>query len=213
MSTGVTRGAWVRRALFGSVLIALLVLGGTVVRVWQVARVDDRTRADVIVVLGAAQYNGKPSAIFEARLAKAKRLYEEGVATTIVTTGGKKSGDNFTEADAGALWLKRNGVPANAMLAVGEGSDTLRSLQAVANEVHRLGLKTAVLVSDPWHGLRARAMAEDAGLEAWTSPVHSGPIVQTREIQFRYIWRETRALLFYRLTKTPATDFGGTDVG
>ncbi|SDY11396.1 Uncharacterized SAM-binding protein YcdF, DUF218 family [Amycolatopsis xylanica] len=202
-----------RRALFGSVLIALLVLGGTVVRVWQVARVDDRTRADVIVVLGAAQYNGKPSAIFEARLAKAKRLYEEGVATTIVTTGGKKSGDNFTEADAGALWLKRNGVPANAMLAVGEGSDTLRSLQAVANEVHRLGLKTAVLVSDPWHGLRARAMAEDAGLEAWTSPVHSGPIVQTREIQFRYIWRETRALLFYRLTKTPATDFGGTDVG
>jgi uncharacterized SAM-binding protein YcdF (DUF218 family) len=206
-------GGWVRRTVFGTLLIIVVVLGGTAFRVWQDARSDVRTPADVIVVLGAAQYNGTPSKIFEARLAKAKTLYEEGVAKTIITSGGKKSKDNYTEAAAGAQWLRRAGVPAADTIAVGTGNDTLRSLRAVADEVHKRGWRTAVLVSDPWHSLRATIMAEDAGLEAWPSPVHRGPIVQTRETQFRYIFRETGALLFYQLTKTPADDFGGTDVG
>src|SRR5438067_2299461 len=108
----------------------LLVVGGTAFRVWQVARDDTREHADVIVVLGAAQYNGRPSEIFQARLAKAKQLYDDGVASTIVTAGGKKAEDNFTEAEAGALWLQKRGVPVSATLAVGEGSDTLRSMRA-----------------------------------------------------------------------------------
>jgi uncharacterized SAM-binding protein YcdF (DUF218 family) len=206
-------GGWVRRTLFGTVLVVLLVLGGTAFRVWQYARGDDRTHADVIVVLGAAQYNGTPSAIFEARLAKAKELYNEGVAKTIITSGGKKTKDNFTEAAAGAQWLQRAGVPASATIPVGLGSDTLRSLRAVSDEAAKHGWHTAVLVSDPWHSLRATKMADDVGLEAWSSPTHHGPIVQTRETQFRYIYRETGALLFYLLTKTPADDIGSTDIG
>jgi uncharacterized SAM-binding protein YcdF (DUF218 family) len=206
-------GVWVRRSVFGTLLILLLGIGGTAFRVWLVARGDDRTPADTIVVLGAAQYNGKPSKIFEARLSKAKELYDEGVAKTIVTTGGKKTLDNYTEAAAGALWLVRAGVPASATIAVGEGNDTLRSLRAVSDEVHRRGWHTAVLVSDPWHSLRARTMARDVGMQAWASPTHHGPIVQTRATQIRYILRETGALLFYRLTMTPADDLGGTDVG
>jgi len=199
-----TRANWVRRTLAGFLLIVVALIGGTAFRVWQVAREDVRDRADVIVVLGAAQYNGRPSEIFQARLAKAKTLYDQGVAKVIVTAGGKKADDNYTEAHAGAQWLRKRGVPASATLPVGEGSDTLRSLRAVAEQVQQRGWKTAVLVSDPWHSFRARVMADDLGLDAWTSPTHRGPIVQARETQARYIVRETGALLYYRLTRFPA---------
>ncbi|WP_409494838.1 YdcF family protein [Amycolatopsis sp. cmx-11-12] len=198
-----TRANWVRRIVAGALLVVVAVIGGTAFRVWQVAREDVRDQADVIVVLGAAQYNGRPSEIFQARLAKAKALYDQGVAKTIVTAGGKKADDNYTEAHAGAQWLRKRGVPASATLPVGEGSDTLRSLRAVAEQVQKRGWKTAVLVSDPWHSFRARVMADDLGLESWTSPTHHGPVVQTRETQARYIVRETGALLYYRLTKSP----------
>lgn len=208
-----TTVSWVRRALFGTVLVAALTIAGTAFRVWQVARVDDRTQADVIVVLGAAQYNGTPSPIFQARLRHAKQLYEAGVAQVIITAGGNRVGDEYTEASAGAEWLIEQGVPKASTLPVGEGRDTLGSLRAVATTVAQRGWHTAVLVSDPWHSLRARTMAGDVGMDAWTSPTHSGPVVQTRETQAMYIFRETGALLFYLLTKTPADDIGGTGLG
>jgi uncharacterized SAM-binding protein YcdF (DUF218 family) len=208
-----TRASWLRRITFGAVLVLLVVVGGTAFRVWQVARENDRTQADVIVVLGAAQYNGKPSDIFSARLEKAKQLYDAGVAKTIVTAGGKKAADNFTEAQAGALWLTKHGVPRSATIAVGEGSDTLRSLRAVSDQVQARGWRTAVLVSDPWHSFRSRTMAEDLGLDAWTAPTHSGPIVQERGTQVRYIFRETGALLFYKLAKSPADELFDTMLG
>jgi uncharacterized SAM-binding protein YcdF (DUF218 family) len=104
-------------------------------------------------------------------------------------------------------------VPPSAIIAVGQGNDTLRSLRAVSDELHVRGWHTAVLVSDPWHSLRAKTMAEDVGIQAWASPTHHGPIVQTRATQFRYIVRETGALLFYRLTMLPADELGGTAVG
>jgi uncharacterized SAM-binding protein YcdF (DUF218 family) len=202
-----------RRALFGTLLVVTLTIGGTAFRVWQVARVDDRTEADVLIVLGAAQYNGKPSPIFQARLQHAKQLYEDGVAKVIITAGGNRAGDEYTEASAGAHWLIEQGVPKASTLPVGEGRDTLGSLRAVADVVAQHGWHTAVLVSDPWHSLRARTMADDVGMDAWTSPTHSGPIVQTRQTQAMYIFRETGALLFYLVTKTPADDIGGTGLG
>jgi uncharacterized SAM-binding protein YcdF (DUF218 family) len=198
--------------LLGSVLVAVLVIGGTAFRVWQVARVDDRRPVDVVVVLGAAQYDGGPSPIFASRLRHAQRLYEQGLAARIVTVGGNRTGDNFTEAEAGQRYLVERGVPISVVLAVGEGSDTLGSLRAVAAEADRRGWKTALVVSDPWHSLRARTMSRDAGLAAWSSPTRSGPVVQTRATQARYIVRETGALLYYRLThasaETPGTGLG-----
>jgi uncharacterized SAM-binding protein YcdF (DUF218 family) len=198
--------------VLGVLLVGGLVVGGTGFRVWQVARDDDRAQADVVVVLGAAQYNGNPSKVLEARLNHAKTLFESGVAAHIVTGGGRRAGDNYTEAGAGARWLTAHGVPRDRVIEVDKGADTLGTLQAVADEVKARGWHSAVIVSDPWHSLRARVMAHDEGLLAWTSPTRSGPIVQTREIQGKYILRETAALLYYRVFNAPADDIG-VDLG
>jgi uncharacterized SAM-binding protein YcdF (DUF218 family) len=200
------------RLVLGTVLVGALVVGGTLFRVWQVARVDDRDRADVVVVLGAAQYGGTPSAVLGSRLDHAARLWRDGVAPVIVTVGGRRPGDTYTEADAGRNYLTSYGVPKDAVVPIGEGRDTLESLRAVAQRAEAVGWHTAVIVSDPWHSLRARTMADDLGLAAWTSPTRSGPIVQTRTIQARYIVRESAALLHYRFTHAPA-ESSGTDLG
>ncbi|RKT53187.1 YdcF family protein [Saccharothrix australiensis] len=199
----------VQRALIGALVVGFLVVGGTAFRVWQVAREDDRTHADMAVVLGAAQYNGVPSEVLEARLEHARRLFRQGVVEYIATTGGRQPGDNFTEGEAGRIWLEEHGVPADRILEVGEGADTLGSIRALAAAARAKSLKTAVIVSDPWHSLRARTMAEDEGLDAWTSPTRSGPNVQTRETQLFYIRRETGALLYYHLMKAPVDAFDG----
>lgn len=180
--------------------MALVLVGGTAVRVWQVARIDDTTPADAIVVLGAAQYSGTPSWVFEARLEQAYKLFERGVAPQVITVGGKQEGDEYTEAASGKMFLAERGVPSGDITAVETGSDTLHSIEAVRDEMASQGINTAVLVSDPWHSLRARTMARDAGLDAWTSPTRQGPAVFTRESQVHGIVRETGALLWYQLT-------------
>jgi uncharacterized SAM-binding protein YcdF (DUF218 family) len=156
--------------------------------------------SDAIVVLGSAQYNGVPSSIFAARLEHAKALFDKGVAPMIVTVGGKAAGDQFTEAEAGEEYLAQAGVPSDALLAVPEGADTLESMRAVSTAFDENGWHSAVLVTDPWHVMRAQRMAQDAGIDAESSPTRQGPAVQTRTTQFRYILRETAAYLLYRAT-------------
>ncbi|MDI2031715.1 YdcF family protein [Saccharopolyspora sp. TS4A08] len=205
-------GRILSRALLGTLLVVVLVIGGTAIRVWQVARADDRQPVDIVVVLGAAQYHGKPSDILEARLEQALGLYEDGLTDYIVTVGGRKAGDTYTEAQAGKNWLVENGVPRDKIVDVDVGSDTLGSMQAVTDLAEQRRWDTALIVSDPWHSLRARTMATDMGLESWASPARSGPVVQTREIQMKYIVRETGALLYYRLTHAPA-ELNGDGLG
>jgi uncharacterized SAM-binding protein YcdF (DUF218 family) len=183
-----------------AVLAALLVVTSTALAIWWTARQDSRPSSDAIVVLGSAQYNGVPSSIFEARLEHAIALYDDGVAPVIVTVGGKADGDQFTEAEAGQRYLADAGVPDDALLAVPEGVDTLESMRAVSTAFTGRGWSSAVLVSDPWHAMRAERMAEDVGLAAESSPTRQGPAVQTRATQFRYILRETAAYLLYRAT-------------
>ena len=186
----------VRRVVALGVLAVLVLVGGTATRVWWVARQDDRRPSDVIVVLGASQFDGRPSSVFEARLEHAKTLYEAKVAPRVVTVGGSAPGDRYTEAAAGKTYLNANGVP--DVVAVGEGRDTLQSLQAVDRMMVKQGWHTAVLVTDPWHSLRSRRMATDLHLSAVTSPTHRGPSVRTRGTEARYIARETAAYLYYR---------------
>lgn len=187
--------------LVGAVVGAVLLLvGSTGLAIWWTARQDARPSSDAIVVLGSAQYNGVPSSIFEARLEHALQLYEAGVAPVVVTVGGKAAGDAFTEAESGRDYLASAGMPADALLAVPEGVDTLESMRAVASAFTERGWSSAVLVTDPWHAMRAERMAEDAGMTATSSPTRQGPAVQTRDTQFRYIVRETAAYLLYRAT-------------
>jgi uncharacterized SAM-binding protein YcdF (DUF218 family) len=193
-------GRLVARVLGAVVSAALLLVASTALAIWWTARQDARPSSDAIVVLGSAQYNGVPSSIFEARLEHALRLYEEDVAPVIVTVGGRAAGDEYTEAEAGREYLADAGVPDDALLAVQEGADTLESMRAVATEFTGRGWSTAVLVTDPWHAMRAERMAEDAGMEVTSSPTRQGPAVQTRTTQFRYILRETAAYLLYRAT-------------
>jgi uncharacterized SAM-binding protein YcdF (DUF218 family) len=214
MGSGVWR--WVRRWLWrgvvGFVLVAVLVVGTTAFRVWQFGRVDQHPKSDVIIVLGAAEYDGDPSSVLRARLNQAMDLYRAGVASEIVTVGGRQPTDRYTEAQAGQRYLTDRGIPADRVLAVNSGNDTLASFQAAAPVLRQHGWRTAVLVSDPWHMLRSKLMAQDCGIEAWTSPVHSGPAVQTRQTEARYVVRETAATLFYRFTRAPADDIG-TGIG
>lgn len=179
--------------------VVALVTCFVAVRVWQVARLDSRAGVDAIVVLGASQYDGRPSAIFQARLDHAKALYDSGVGPVVVTVGGNREGDRFTEAAAGARYLRDAGVPASAVTEVGEGSDTIGSLEAVAAVARERSWDRVVLVTDPWHSYRARSMADDVGLSARTSPARTGPVVQGRAREVRYILRETAAFLYYKL--------------
>jgi uncharacterized SAM-binding protein YcdF (DUF218 family) len=185
-----------RRLIAAVLLAAVLVVGATAARVWWVARQDDHPRSDAIVVLGASQFNGKPSTVFRARLQHAKALYDEGVAIRVVTVGGGAPGDRFTEAEAGAKFLQDRGVEA---VAVGKGRDTLQSLKALKDEFQARGWHTAVLVTDPWHSLRARRMATDLGIQAVSSPTRTGPAVRNRSTELRYVARETAAYLYYRI--------------
>ncbi|MDA0564042.1 YdcF family protein [Streptomonospora sp. S1-112] len=191
-----------RRLRIGRIIVLLLLVAiatppATWGWVWYTARADERPASDAIVVLGASQYNGRPSPIFEARLAHAETLYREGVAPMIVTVGGNQPGDNFTEAGSGRDWLVAQGVPAENVVAVDEGNDTLQSMRAVARVYAEQGWSSAVIVSDPWHSLRSRVMAEDFGIEAATSPARSGPAVLERRTQVWYITRETASLWYY----------------
>jgi uncharacterized SAM-binding protein YcdF (DUF218 family) len=197
---GVRLGSLIGRVVTAALLALVLFVVSTALGIWWTARQDSRPASDAIVVLGSAQYNGVPSSIFEARLEHARALYEDGVAPVIVTVGGKKAGDQFTEAEAGRDYLADGGVPSDALLAVPGGVDTLESMRLVGDTFRDRGWTTAVLVTDPWHAMRAERMAEDSGLEASSSPTRQGPAVQTRTTQFKYILRETAAYLLYRAT-------------
>lgn len=187
-------------------LVCLVVPGFIAFRVWHVARVDDRTPADAIVVLGAAQHNGIPTPVFQARLEHAAMLFREGVAPQIITVGGNQPGDRYTEAGSGRAYLTGLGLPATEILAVETGTNTVGSLKAVAQTVEDQGGESVVLVSDPTHSYRSRMMARDAGLDAWTSPTRHGPAVWTRENQITSIIRETGAVLWYQYHRLAGTD-------
>jgi uncharacterized SAM-binding protein YcdF (DUF218 family) len=187
------------KAAVALLVLVLLVLVVTAGRVWWFARQDDRRVSDTIVVLGAAQFDGRPSSVFTARLVHARDLWKDHVAPRIVTVGGKRSGDRFTEASAGKIWLTQHGVPADRVVAVDSGSDTLSSMSAVESRMKTEAWSTAVVVTDPWHALRTRAMATDQGMDAVMSPTRQGPAVRQRGTQIRYIARETVAYLYYKI--------------
>ena len=124
----------------------------------------------------AAQFDGQPSPVFQARLDHALELWSEGIAPTIVVTGGKQPGDRFTEGQAGANYLLERGVPDSAILRETTGRSSFESLAASANFLQDRGIDRVVLVSDPFHSLRIRLIADELGFDAVTSPTRTSPI-------------------------------------
>lgn len=163
-------------------IVALLAVAGvaylmvTFAQVWQASRRDEARRADAIVVFGAAQYNGRPSAVLRARLDHAARLYVRGYADTVVVTGGRRPGDTYTEARASAEYLVRRGVPDAAILREVSGRTSWQSLASSSAFMKRRGIRRVILVSDGFHALRVRAMADELGLTGFTSPSRGSPI-------------------------------------
>lgn len=169
-------------------------------RVWDQSHSDEVYFSDAIVVLGAAQYDGRPSPVFKARLDHALFLFEEGVADTIIVTGGKQKGDRFTEAAAGEMYLEESAVPSTSILAEAEGRTTYQSLQAVHDIAQEHGIDKALFVSDPLHSERIKRMATDLGFEkAYTSPASYVELQRSRGTKFRELVREVLSLLAYQL--------------
>ena len=190
---------WARRIVLGLVVIVVVVFAGTMARVWWVGMQNAQPRSDALIVEGAAQYNGRPSEVFTDRLQHALDLYQAGVAGKIVTVGGRRTGDNFSEAGSGRTWLIDHGVPAKSVVAVEEGSDTLLSLRAAMPILDANHWHSVVIVTDPWHELRSRTIARDLGLDAASSPVTVGPSTRGFWTQVKYIGREAVAYLYYRV--------------
>lgn len=190
--------------LVAAIVVALLVAGWTTWRIWDVGNRDDRPRADAIVVLGAAQYNGRPSPILKSRLEHAIDLYESGVAPYLVVTGGKADGDITTEAASARTLAIARGVPATAILSEDRGRTTLESLQSVAAILHDHGLQTAVFVSDRTHMLRVLRIARDEGITAYGSPTATSPSDSTLDDRLRATVHEIGGLALYFVTgETP----------
>lgn len=185
----------------GVALAMLLVLAVTALAVWRAAHDDDASRidrADVILVMGAAQYDGRPSPVFQGRLEHAALLYREGRADTILVLGGSAPGDRSSEAEAGRTWLIAEGVPSEAVVASPVGTTTLESMEAAADWMRERGLRTAFLVSDPWHNLRIERMASDLGFEGHASATWNSA-ARTEGTRLGGYVRETFAYLYYRV--------------
>lgn len=188
------------------ILIGVLVFGvvGTsAVAVWRAAHDDEASRvdrADVILVLGAAQYGGRPSPVFQGRLDHGSLLYRNRFADQIVVLGAKRPGDSLSEAEAGVNYLVESGVPAEDVSASPRGENTYGSLKAAADFMGERGMESAFLVSDPWHNLRVRRMARDLGIEGYVSATwHSA--ARSQSTRLGGYARETFAYLYYRLLR------------
>jgi uncharacterized SAM-binding protein YcdF (DUF218 family) len=162
------------RALLLLVVLAVGYVGVTFVQVWAASRRDGARSADAVVVLGAAQYDGRPSPVLEGRLDHALELYEDGLVEMIVVTGGKQQGDRFTEAYVGSTYLRGKGVPDGDLRLEVQGRNTWESLAAAARILHDEGMNEAVLVTDGYHALRVDAIADELGIEASVSPSRTG---------------------------------------
>ena len=183
--------------MIGLLAAVVLYLGVTFVQVWRAARADQARPADAIVVFGTAQYNGVPSPVLAARLDHAIELYKKDLAPVIVVTGGNQPGDQFTEATASANYLIQRGIPDEDVLREVSGTSSWQSLAAAANFLDDRQITDVLLVSDPFHSLRIRAMASELGLEAHASPTKTSPIRGLTEA--RYMARETVAVAVGRI--------------
>jgi uncharacterized SAM-binding protein YcdF (DUF218 family) len=187
----------------GLLLLGLWVL--TMVEIVVTGRRDEARPASAIVVLGAAQYVGRPSPVLRARLDHAIELWRKGLAPLMIVTGGRGEGDTTSEAAVSRRYALRRGVSDSAIVLENTGRTTRESLQGVAAIMSGRSKRDVILVSDPFHMLRLSIVARRLGLEPLTSPTRTSPISQSRDQSWRYVVNESLKVpvvyLFERKTK------------
>lgn len=165
---------WFFRIVLGLAALVVLYVGVTFAQVWWTSRSDDTAPASAIVVMGAAQWNGKPSPVLQGRLDHAVELYDDGVAPLVVVTGGKQAGDAVTQGRSGYEYLRSKGVPDEAIKVEVEGTNSYEELSASALILEQAGVgDDIVIVTDPYHALRAEEIAEEVGMRPHVSPTHA----------------------------------------
>ena len=187
---------WIRRTITVILILALIGPAYGISQVWRAANNPVVRQADVIVVLGTAQLNGKPGDALEARLIEAQRIYKLGYAPSIITVGAGAPGDRTTEAASGKYWLRNNGVASKKISAIEEGRDTLASTKAYSAVMKKRYISDVIIVTDPFHCARAITMANDQGVLGTCSPVQTGPNTLDNS-GYRYLMREAAAYLAY----------------
>jgi uncharacterized SAM-binding protein YcdF (DUF218 family) len=183
-------------ALLAGVAFVSLKVTEVTREIQQESRVDEAQPADAIIVLGAAEYRGRPSPVLEARLNHALLLYFKGLAPRVITTGGAGGDPVFTEGSVGRAYLTQHGVPPEAVVVEREGESTVQSVAAVAEIMRRMNLRSAIVVSDGYHIFRVKKMLESSGLKVYGSPRPSNPTGE-----WRARWQDVRQAVGYLLWK------------
>ena len=184
-------GRTMRMLLTSTIATTLVFWVGWMGAVLLWSTLDQARPAESIVVLGAAQYDGHPSPVLRARLDHAVDLWNRHMAGVVILTGGKGPGDTTSEAAVGRGYVKRHGIPDAAILLENEGRTTRASLLAVSRMLSDRGMKTAILVSDPFHMLRLWILSRRFGFTPYTSPTRTSPISPNREERWRYMLGES----------------------
>lgn len=182
-------------ALAGVLVLIPLLLFSLMVAIYVEARNDDVRQVDAIIVLGAAQWNGRPTDVFEARLQHSLDLYNQGYADWIIVTGGKQEGDAFTEADTAETWLIDRGVPEQAILKETVGRDTWQNMSGARDVARNYNIHSVLIVSDGFHLFRAERMASAVGFDPYSSAAPNSPIRPWSAAEFSYVIRETVAVI------------------
>ncbi len=188
-------------SLFAMLVAGILSLSVLALAIFAQARHDETAPAEAIVVLGTAQWDGRPSTTFQARLDHALDLYRDGYAPVVVLTGGVAEGDQYSEADVGRDYLRDQGVPDDALVSAPEGQTSVQSLRAAYDLMAGRSIQKVLLVSDPFHMFRVKRMAEDLGLKPLASPTWTSPIRPDSQLEYRYMGRELAAYLAYVFLK------------
>ncbi|MFM8961223.1 MAG: YdcF family protein [Actinomycetota bacterium] len=177
-------------------VLALAIPTFALARVWYSANNETIRKADAIVLMGAAQLDGKPGQVLEARLKEVLRIYEKDFADQVFTLGEGAPGDRFTEAGTSREWLARNGLGWKSVTAIKIGRDSYTSIEALAKNIDKEKYNSIIIVTDPYHCFRSVTIARDFGFDATCSPVRTG-IASLDKAGFRYLLRETGAYLAY----------------
>jgi uncharacterized SAM-binding protein YcdF (DUF218 family) len=195
---------WIVRVALLVMVAGIAYLGYVAAQIQKESVVDeavsDQLTADAIVVLGAAEYRGRPSPVLEARLNHALFLYLKGRAPRIITTGGAGGDPVFTESTVARAYLARRGVPAEAIVVENEGDSTAHSIVAVTEIMRRMNLKSAIVVSDGYHIYRVKKMLEASGIRVYGSPRPS-----TEQSALREKWMYCRQAVGYTLWRIGIT--------